>query len=285
MKKRNQKNHLISYGDVPRVIQLDRRGPQKNPYVLWAWISAILSILFGVYFFAILFLIRFGSYFFCVWAAMSLFFGILSFLFFQKKILERIPKWIKGIFLGCFSVGIVIILLIGSLILSEIHANAEPGADYMIILGAQWRKNGPSYMLRTRLDKAIDYLQANPETIVVVTGGQGSNEHISEAEGMAGYLEAAGIDSNRIRKEAASTNTNENFLFASELIEKDKRVVVVTNEYHMFRALKLAERQGYADTEGLAADSYPGMLPNNFLREILAVMKDFLVGNISFSDT
>ncbi|MCI9142979.1 MAG: YdcF family protein, partial [Lachnospiraceae bacterium] len=56
--------------------------------------------------------------------------------------------------------------------------------------------------------------------------------------------------------------------------------VIVTNNFHMFRALGIARKQGYANVEGLAAGSVLGMGPNNLLREFLGVVKDFLVGNL-----
>ena len=81
--------------------------------------------------------------------------------------------------------------------------------------------------------------------------------------------------------EEKSTNTCENLVFSAELLDKEKdRVVLVTNNFHMFRAGKIAGRQGYQHVEGLAAGSYPGMLLNNLLREFFGVVKDFLVGNL-----
>ena len=115
---------------------------------------------------------------------------------------------------------------------------------------------------------------------VIVTGGQGSNEHITEAEGMYGYLVEAGIGAERILQEDQATNTVENLVFSSAFLDKETdKVVLVTNNFHMFRALSLARGQGYENVEGLAAGSYPGMLPNNLLREFFGVGKDFLVGN------
>jgi uncharacterized SAM-binding protein YcdF (DUF218 family) len=166
------------------------------------------------------------------------------------------------------------------LILSEFGSKAAPGADYVIVLGAQWKSHGPSYVLKKRLDKAVDYLLDNPETQVIVTGGQGGNEHITEAEGMYGYLVEAGIEAARIHQEDQATNTVENLVLSSAFLDKEMdKVVLVTNNFHMFRALRLAKGQGYQQVEGLAAGSYPGMLPNNLLREFFGVGKDFLVGN------
>jgi uncharacterized SAM-binding protein YcdF (DUF218 family) len=104
---------------------------------------------------------------------------------------------------------------------------------------------------------------------------------MTEAAGMAQYLEAAGIEPERIIQEDASTDTSENLAFSGQLLDKTQdRVVIVTNNFHLFRALKIAEKQGYLRLEGIAADSYPAMLPNNLLREFLGVVKDFFVCNL-----
>ena len=167
------------------------------------------------------------------------------------------------------------------MILGQFNAQAKQGADYVIVLGAWWKNDRPSYILQQRLDTAVKYLQANPETRVIVSGGQGSNEVISEAEGMAMYLENAGIDAERIIRENRSTSTNENLIFSSEYLDKaEDHVVLVTSNYHIFRAMKIAQKQGYIHVEGLAAPSYTAMVPNNLLREFFGVVKDFVVGNL-----
>lgn len=160
-------------------------------------------------------------------------------------------------------------------------ATPSPGADYCIILGAQWKESGPSYVLQKRLDAALDYLNRNEGTMVIVSGGQGGNEPISEAEGMKEYLMNAGIAEERIITEDTSTTTNENLINSSEFLDKENdRVVLVTNNFHVFRACSIARKQGYKHLEGLAAGSYPAMLPNNLLREFLGVIKDSFVGNL-----
>ena len=80
--------------------------------------------------------------------------------------------------------------------------------------------------------------------------------------------------------EEASHNTCENLEFSGRLINRQENsVVVVTNNFHMFRALRLAEGAGYGHVQGLAASAYPWTLPNNLLREFMGVVKDFLAGH------
>lgn len=97
---------------------------------------------------------------------------------------------------------------------------------------------------------------------------------------MKQYLMAAGIAGERILMEDRSGNTSQNLKFSAGLIDtENSRVVIVTNNFHMFRALGIAKKQGYS-AEGLSAGSVVWMLPNNMLREFLGVLKDFAVGNL-----
>lgn len=199
----------------------------------------------------------------------------------HRTVYYWIPRWLHITFRSLVMAGMVLLLIIEGMIVSQFHATAQEGADYVIILGAQWKTSGPSYVLQKRLDKAIEYLNANPETKVIVSGGQGYNEPISEAEGMQGYLETAGIDPERIIMEDASTNTTQNLIFSGELLDKSEdSVVVITNNFHMFRALAIARKQGYAHVEGLSAGTYPVTVPNNLLREAFGVVKDFMANHL-----
>lgn len=232
---------------------------------------------------ALVALVGFGTRFFLVWGVL----GVCSIAFglaLQRRWLEWLPRPLRLAGIGVAAAGVLVFCAVEALILSRFGAEPEPGADYCIVLGAQWKANGPSEALRRRLDKALEYLEENPGTRVVVTGGQGSDEIMAEADGMAGYLQEAGIAPERILVENKSRNTHENLAFSAELpgLDLDKetcRVVVVTSNFHVFRAVGIAKKQGY-QAEGLAADSVRYMLPNNLLREFVGVLKDVLVGNM-----
>ena len=143
------------------------------------------------------------------------------------------------------------------------------------------KENGPSDVLERRLKSAISYLEANPDAKVIVSGGKGQNESISEAQGLAEYLMQAGIAEERILKEEASANTTQNLRFSGEFLDKkEDSVVVITNNFHVFRALHLAKKAGYENVTAQAADAYPVMLPNNLLREFFGVIKDWFCGNL-----
>lgn len=248
---------------------------------IWVLLTGLLAAACLIYCLTILFFMGYGTKFFLIWGAMAFVFGIWSYLLAHPAMLGRIPRWIRTVYLICFVLGLALFIVVEGMVCSRFGAKAQDGADFCVVLGAQWKSGGPSYVLQKRLDKALGYLRANPDTVVIVSGGQGANEPMSEAQGMKGYLMAAGIEEERIIVEDASTNTEENLRFSSAFLDRERdRVVLVSNNFHMFRALKIAEKQGYARVEGLAAESYPTMLPNNLLREFFGVVKDFCVGNI-----
>ena len=148
------------------------------------------------------------------------------------------------------------------------------------MLGAQVHKTRPSVVLQYRLDKAVEYLNDNPNTICIVSGGQGPDEPFSEGYGMSEYLKNKGIDESRIIIEDKSTSTKENIIYSRRFIEDGASVGIVTNNFHMYRALKVAKKQGLENASGIAAYSVWTFLPNNVLREVFGVIKYFIFGEI-----
>lgn len=276
-----RKDRLVPIEKSKKVIYLDPRGRgvgQKHYGAGLLYILAVLSMLYCV---GIGLFVSFGSYFFLIWGVIGVFFAAWAWVLTHRSIHDRIPRWLRITFRSLVAAGMLLLLIIEGMIAGQFHATAEAGADYVIILGAQWKASGPSYVLQRRLDKAIEYLNANPETKVIVSGGQGYNEPVSEAEGMKGYLVDAGIDPERILMEDASTNTTQNLIFSGELLNKaEDSVVVVTNNFHMFRALAIARKQGYLHVEGLSAGTYLITVPNNLLREAFGVVKDFMANHL-----
>lgn len=278
MRKRER---LIPSEKSKKVILLDKRGLPEERKSPMAFFLGALGVASVAYCLVIAFFMGYGSRFFLIWGIMGAFFILWSCLLFHPSLLKKIPKLVKRLFFIVFSIGLLCFLGVEAMILSNFSEKPTAGADYIIVLGAQWKASGPSYVLQMRLDAAAKYLLDNPETVAIVSGGQGSNEPISEAQGMKEYLVSKGIEESRILMEDTSTNTYENLINSSYLLDKQNdRVVLVTNNFHIFRACGIARHQGYARLEGLAADSYPAMLPNNLLREFFGVAKDTLVGNM-----
>lgn len=180
------------------------------------------------------------------------------------KMLKRLFFALLGLALACF-------LVVAGLIYSGTQKTPQKNADTMIILGAQVRGNPavPSAILKERLDAAVPYLLENPETKVIVTGGQGPDETDTEANVMADYLIQQNIDPKRIIKENQSTRTEENIRNAKKLTELGK-TVIVTSDFHMYRGLMLARRENVEAT-GLPAVSKSSATFKSYAREMLAL--------------
>lgn len=98
---------------------------------------------------------------------------------------------------------------------------------------------------------------------------------------MYDYLAAKGISKDRIIKEDQSKNTFQNLTFSAEYLDKETDSVgVVSNNFHVFRAVKIAQKAGYQNVHGIVARGEPFLQLNNMTREFLGVVKDFLAGNM-----
>ena len=276
-----KKDRLIPLEKSKKVIYLDPRGRGVGKKHYGAYLLYIFAVLCLLYCMGMGLFISFGSYFFLIWGVIGIFCAAWAWILTHRSIHERIPRWIRITFRSLLAAGVLLLIILEGMIFSQFHATAEAGADYVIILGAQWKTTGPSYVLQKRLDMAVEYLKANPETKVVVSGGRGYNEPVSEAEGMKGYLIDAGIEPGRILTEDTSMNTTQNLIYSGELLNKSEdSVVVITNNFHMFRALAIAKKQGYLHVEGLSAGAYPLTVPNNLLREAFGMVKDCMANHL-----
>jgi uncharacterized SAM-binding protein YcdF (DUF218 family) len=150
---------------------------------------------------------------------------------------------------------------------------SKTGADYVIVLGCQVAGEYASLPLLSRGYTAARYLEKNPETKVIVSGGQGPGENISEAEALRRLLLERKIDKERIFLEDKSKNTMENFRFSNELYNlSDKKIIIVTSDYHMFRALSIAKKLKYINVSGLPSRSQRSVLPAFLLREYVTIL-------------
>ena len=152
----------------------------------------------------------------------------------------------------------------------------------VIVLGAGIRGTRVSSLLRRRLEAALAVYQRNPAAAVVVTGGQGPQEHMPEAVAMRRWVLEHGVPEHAVILEDKSRTTEENLLFAKELlaargIGADAPVAVVTSGFHCFRARQLAKRAGFTSAASVAALVGPWSVLPCYMREVLALMKFWLV--------
>lgn len=247
-----------------------------------AIIFFIIGVLSFVYFAAIVLYAGTGTAFLWFWITVGI--GsivisiILQYIYSHKIVIGRQLKVGFTVFL---LVGIAVFILVEGIIISKGKLQPDPGADYVIVLGAQVRGTALSRALKARLDTAYEYLADNESTMVIVSGGQGSGEDISEAEAMSQYLKSKGILEDRIIKEDQATNTYENINYSKELMTEGSHfTVLVTNEFHVFRATSIAKKLGLTGVQGLGAPTDDIMTLSYYVREFLAVVKDKLVGNM-----
>ncbi len=170
---------------------------------------------------------------------------------------------------------------IETVILFHALHGGEPEADWCIVLGAGLRGDRPSRTLQRRIATASDYLNRRPSARVVVSGGKGLNETITEAEAMRRGLAERGIASDRIFLEEQATSTLENLRFSKEIIARaggndGGRICAISSDFHLFRVRFLARRLGM-DVQTIAAPTPWYLLPNTCLREYFAIVKSILV--------
>lgn len=187
---------------------------------------------------------------------------------------------LRRLFAGVCIAFVASFLLIEGLIIVSASTDRNVEVDYMVILGAGLKGDQITPTFQNRLDKGIEYLRANPELKVVVTGGQGPGEDLTEAEAMKRYLVNNGINEDRIIKEDRATSTSENMKYTADILEqntgrRDYKIMIVTNEFHMFRSKALARHNGFA-VYGITAATNPFILPNSYIREYFAIVKSLI---------
>lgn len=184
-------------------------------------------------------------------------------------------KWVKRSLIGILLLGISYTCLVFFLILQGTQATPSNNPETILVLGVQVKGTTketayPSTVLKERLTTAIPYIKKHPHAIVIVCGGQGTDEPDSEASAMAHYLVNHGVKEKQIIQENTSTRTKENIVNA----EKKRTLgntVIVTSDFHMYRSLLLAKRLGISEVSGLPAASTSSAKTNTYLREIVAL--------------
>ena len=184
------------------------------------------------------------------------------------------PKVIKYIII--FSV-ISELVLVGFIAIYGQTDNMNYSEDVVIVLGAGIRGDKVTLPLKRRLDKAIEYHAQNPDALILVTGGQGFQETITEAEAMKRYLVKNGISQNVIVNEEKATSTNENMRYSKAILDArfdgSYDVVVITNNFHIYRAVSIARREGFKNVHRMHAGLEWYNYASCYLRESLAVLK------------
>lgn len=151
--------------------------------------------------------------------------------------------------------------------------------DMAIVLGAGLRGGQPSATLQSRLETAIDYHLQNPQASIIVSGGIGRSEVRSEADVMAAFLEARGVPANLIIREGNSHSTYENMRLSRELVSGNPSIVVITNEFHIYRGTRFAAMVGFEEVTSFHASTPIYAITGSLIREVAAIFKMWVLGN------
>lgn len=178
-----------------------------------------------------------------------------------------------------YSLALAVFIIACALIWGQLSRGPEPEPDALVVLGAALYGDRVSATLAFRLDTAFNYWQEHPDLTIVVCGGQGPDELIPEAEAMAAYLIRRGVPAEKILQEAQSTSTRENLSFAREHLlensaasggqtdETELAIIVITSNYHLYRAVKIAEQTGFT-ASGIGAPTLWYLLPADLIFEM-----------------
>lgn len=224
-------------------------------------------------------------------AGMLVFGALFLATLFSKRLKERTNKLKKKkagkIIVGLCSVFLVFVfgtaIVLGGLIVKgAVNAPPEDTPTTVVVLGCKVQASGkPSKILNTRLKAAYDYLADHPETVCIVSGGKGADEPVAEAEAMYNRLVELGIPKERILIEDKSTSTRENLKFSAEIIEElglPETISIATNEFHQYRAGRIAGKLGYA-YYAISADSPRVLLPTYFVREMFGIVYETIAAS------
>ena len=187
----------------------------------------------------------------------------------------------------CCLTGLLAVLVTteGVLMLSAAFPRKLPENSVVVVLGAAVLGRRPSGELSARIQKAAEYMEENPLSICVASGGQGDGEWISEALCIKEELVTQyGISENRILMEDQSRNTIQNLENTAELIRTNhlsEEIVLVTDAYHMYRSEKIAQKAGLSP-HGLAVYTDKRLLPSSVIREFCALTKAIILDSLLF---
>ncbi len=191
---------------------------------------------------------------------------------------KRIIIVLIAIFLFCALFTLFInVYMISSTKSKIVDLNSLNGEyDAIIVLGCQVNGSNPSLMLAKRLEKGIEVYN-NIHTKVLLTGDHGKDEY-DEVDVMRDYLISSNVPQDDIFLDHAGFNTYDS-IYRAKYIFQAKRVVIVTQKYHMYRALYLANQLDL-EAVGVVADDIPQriIMLKNEIREVLSRDKNFFLG-------
>lgn len=217
-------------------------------------------------------------------AGIALIYNLIALM---KKRSALAAKVLRTVFSSLLCIFLAVVLITLSLVIRVSFGEEDTNCEYIVVLGAKVNGTTPSRSLSERIDAAYAYLKAHPGVYAVLSGGQGPDEGISEAQCMYDNLTQMGISSQRLWLEDCSTSTWENLVFSLDLIEektgsRPTTLGIVSSEYHLFRADLLARACG-VNTQGIPAHTkWLSLRINNYLREVAGVWHYLIFGGYGY---
>ena len=230
-------------------------------------------------------------------------FGLLLFAaiassFFGLFALTTITSFILyGLFIVFVTIplAMIVVQLVGFTLYAMLYSKLGDarGADVIVVHGAGLNGEDLTPLLRSRVDKGIEIYREQREAgftpVLVLSGGQGPDEVISEAEAMARYARKQGVNEEHLMLEDRSTTTEENVRYVVELLKgyfqtenltEEHKIVFVTSDYHVLRTATLTRNVGVPGSV-IGARTAMYYVPAGFLREFVATLKHFAKANIA----
>lgn len=180
-------------------------------------------------------------------------------------------------------IGLVYFAAVEVPIIKNARTDDDAERPYLIVLGAAVHGDSPSLSLVHRLRGALSYLEQYPDSVAIVSGGQGPGENMTEAQSMFDWLTANGIAPERVLMEDRATSTKENLQFSFEIIlergdDPVGNVAVLSSPYHLYRAKSMSKLMGVEAAGVAGVWDYPVLTVNYFIREAFGVTHLWVFG-------
>lgn len=252
----------------------------RNWGAVFCWVGIVLCLILAFFFKFFLLGYSFTVMVLLGLAAVLLFYALIPKL---AKTYPLTARRIKRVFTAILCIGLIVVGITEFFILRASLGEPKETCDYVVVLGAKVRETGPSASLWDRIYGARDYLEEHPNVIAIVSGGQGTDEPMTEAKAMYDELVKLGIDEDRLWIEDRATSTWENLNFSLNLIEektgvRPEKLGIVSSEYHLFRASLFADACGVESVGIPAKTSVFTQYINHLMREVVGVWHYLILG-------
>ena len=248
--------------------------------MLWKWLIPVLFVILGIFLYTTVHGHSFlGLVSFALAALISCYYLIAM----LRAGAPMTAKVLNTFLTACLILGLIAFGITESIIVRASAGDPDRDHQYIVVLGAKVNGTSPSLSLNDRIGAAYAYLKAHPDTVAVLSGGQGPDEGISEAQCMFNELTARGIPARRLWLEDRSTSTWENLNLSLDLIEektgtRPETIGLVSSEYHLYRAGLFARDCGVTAVGIPAKTSWLTIRINYFMREVGGIWHYLVLG-------